>query len=302
MHAGVTIHDFVDKYTNVISLRLRSHDQIRRHLRRFESYFSGRRLNSIRRHDIAEYVEHRQVQGVEPSSINVELAVFSASINYAKKRWEIEVHNPVDGLYFPAKPGRLRYLEKEEAAKLLETARGIRSPYLADFIELALNTGARKNELLQLQFSSIDFQRRIMTIEGHTTKTGKRRHLPINRASMDVLMRRLLYRNNNCPESPWVFSKRLGGRIKFPDNSFRLAVERAGLDDFCIHDLRHTFASWLVSEGVELIKVRDLLGHASIRMTERYAHLAPYRLHEAVAVLDRYCGQGSLDLGGKAMF
>lgn len=178
----------------------------------------------------------------------------------------------------------------------------MRTPYLADLIELALNTGARKNELLQLKFSSIDFHRRIITVEGHTTKTGKRRYLPINQSAMNVLMSRLAYRNANCPESPWVFSKRLGGRVKYPDKSFCLVVERAGIEDFCFHDLRHTFASWLVSEGVELIKVRDLLGHGSIRMTERYAHLAPYRLHDAVGVLDRY-SQGDLDLsGGKSMF
>ena len=199
-------------------------------------------------------------------------------------------------MFFPAKRGRLRYLEKSEAVKLLAVARRHHAVYLADFIELALNTGARKNELLQLQFKSIDFQRRIITIEENTTKTGKRRYLPINRDTYEALIRRLAYRNENCPESPWVFSKPSGDRVQHPDRHFSRVVKLAGLTDFRIHDLRHTFASWLVSEGVELIKVRDLLGHATIRMTERYAHLAPYRLHEAVAVLDDYCGKFSLDL------
>jgi integrase len=297
MHETVTIQEFVDIYSKVIKSRLRSHAQIRRHLNRISAYFSGRAINTIRRNDIAEYAEYRLLQGVTPASINIELAVFSAAINYAKKRWELSLHNAVTGLFYPSKPGRLRYLEREEAEILLYHAGRLRSPYLADFIELALNTGARKNEILQLQFKSVDLQRKIITIEAYTTKTGKRRYLPINQSAGAVLERRKAYRDNNCIESPWVFSKRLGGRIKYPDNAFRVALKAAGIQDFTVHDLRHTFASWLVSEGVELIKVRDLLGHSSIRMTERYAHLAPYRLHEAVSVLDGFYGQHSLELG-----
>ncbi len=293
----ITINDFFTKYIAAIKLRLRSHAQIQRHLQRIAKHFDNRPIQTIRRNDVAQYVELRQSQGISPASINIELAVFSASINYAIKRWEIELVNPVTGLFYPATPGRLRYLEKEEAARLLVKAKSCSASYLSDFIELALNTGARKNELLQLQFKSVDFQRRILTIEAHTTKTGKRRYLPINKAAADVLERRLAYRNEHCTDALWVFAKRDGNRIKYPDKSFRAIFDAAGLTDCCVHDLRHTFASWLVSEGVDLIKVRDLLGHSSISMTERYAHLAPYRLHEAVAVLDGfYKQQGILDL------
>ena len=296
MDQAVTVSEFASIYLDVISTRLRSHAQIGRHLKRWSNHFEGRRLDTIKRRDIAEYAEKRHRYGVTPASINIELAIFSAAVNYAKKRWELELNNPVTGLFYPAKPGRLRYLERHEAAELIKQAKALRAPYLADFIELALNTGARKNELLQLQFKSVDLHRKILTIEGHTTKTGKRRYLPINRSAAAVFERRKAYRDENCPESPWVFSKRRGDRIHYPDKAFRYAVENAKLEDFCVHDLRHTFASWLVSEGVELIKVRDLLGHSSIRMTERYAHLAPYRLHEAVAVLEGFYKQAELEL------
>lgn len=296
MHENATIQEFVSIHINVIKSRLRSHVQIARHLHRISTHFSGRRLDAIRRNDVAEYAELRQSQGVTPASINIELAVFSALINYANKRWETDLRNPVTGLFFPSKAGRLRYLEREEAARLLHEAGKLRSPYLADFIELALNTGARKNELLQLKFRSIDLQRKILTIEATTTKTGKRRYLPINKGAVAVLERRKAYAEANCPESPWVFAKRSGERVRYPDNAFRIAVKNANIEDFTVHDLRHTFASWLVTEGVELIKVRDLLGHSSIRMTERYAHLAPFRLHEAVGVLDGFYEQGCLEL------
>lgn len=294
MQAAIDIHSFVNQYILAVKPRLRSCHQRERFLKQIAKHFENRELRSIKRNDIVSYANHRLSQGITPASINIELSAYSAAINYAKKSWELDLPNPVTGLFFPQKPGRLRYLEKEEAALLLDKAKNLRSTCLSDFIELALNTGARKNELLQLQFKSVDLGRSIITIEGHTTKTGKRRYLPINKAARQVFQRRQAYREQNCPSSPWVFSKRSGDRVKYPDNAFRAAVEQAGIEDFHVHDLRHTFASWLVSEGVELIKVRDLLGHSSIKMTERYAHLAPDRLHDAVAVLDGIYEQNEL--------
>lgn len=303
MEQCVLLDDFIDKYLNVIKKRLRSHEQIFWRLQRISRAFPGYRLLDIRRKNIAEYIESRLADGIAPASINIEIATFSAAINYANKRWELEAKNPVTGLYFPAAPGRLRYLERDEATLLIQATKRMRVPYLEHFIQLALNTGCRKNELLLMQFKSIDFHRAIITIEGHTTKTGKRRYLPMNQVARRSLEAPQNYRDKNCPESPWVFSQRSGKRVAAPEKSFNKAVALAGIEDFHVHDLRHTFASWLVSEGVELIKVRDLLGHGSIRMTERYAHLAPNRLHDAVAVLDRLQQQpGERGLNQMSMF
>jgi len=73
--------------------------------------------------------------------------------------------------------------------------------------------------------------------------------------------------------------------------SFRSACRRAGIQDFHVHDLRHTCAAWLVNAGVPLAEVRDLLGHQTIQMTERYAHLAPENLRAAVAVIDPFASR-----------
>ena len=78
------------------------------------------------------------------------------------------------------------------------------------------------------------------------------------------------------------FNSKIGDRVKNIRKSFKSACSRAGIENFRIHDLRHTFASWLVMEGVPLFEVSKLLRHASIQMTERYAHLAPDHLHNAV--------------------
>jgi hypothetical protein len=88
------------------------------------------------------------------------------------------------------------------------------------------------------------------------------------------------------PDSPWVFCNRKGKRVENVRRSFTTACTHVGIEDFRIHDLRHTCAAWLVSAGVPLTEVRDLLGHRTIRMTERYAHLAPEKVRAAVALLD----------------
>ena len=76
---------------------------------------------------------------------------------------------------------------------------------------------------------------------------------------------------------------KIGGRVKDVRTSFATACKRAGITNFHPHDLRHSFASWLVMDGVPLYEVSKLLRHSSIKMTERYAHLAPDHLHQVVA-------------------
>ena len=118
MDSSITINEFAEKYIKVVRTRLRSHRQIERHFNRYTNHFNNRPINTIKRNDLAEYAEHRQAQGVTTDSINIELAVYSAAINYAKKRWEIELTNPISGLYYPHKPGRLRYLEKQALCEI----------------------------------------------------------------------------------------------------------------------------------------------------------------------------------------
>ena len=99
-------------------------------------------------------------------------------------------------------------------------------------------------------------------------------------------MRRARFRAQYCPASPWVFAHKDGNRIVDVKRSFKTACRGADIEDFRIHDLRHTCAAWLVSAGVALTEVRDLLGHTTVKMTERYAHLAPENVRAAVTLLE----------------
>ena len=107
-----------------------------------------------------------------------------------------------------------------------------------------------------------------------------------------VLVRRMRLRDEVCPESSWVFfhltsafNAEVGDKVKSVRKAFSTACKRAGIADFHVHDLRHTFASWLVMNGIALFEVSKLLRHSSIQMTERYAHLEPDHLHHAVGNL-----------------
>ena len=110
--------------------------------------------------------------------------------------------------------------------------------------------------------------------------------VPLNKDALKAIRSRDRYRKRYCKDSQWVFADESGERVKTVYPAFWETLELSGIEDFRIHDLRHTFASWLVMRGVSLYVVRDLLGHSSIKMTERYAHLAQSALVQAVAVLD----------------
>lgn len=193
----------------------------------------------------------------------------------------------------PISEGRIRWLRPAEAqASIAVAAVEPRPPHTADFIRMALHTGCRKNELLGLEWLRVDLQANLIYLEAHHTKTRQRRAVPLNQEARAALLNRARFRAEFCPGTPWVFCDEKGQRIGNVRRAFETACRRIGLKDFRIHNLRHTCAAWLVRAGVALAEARDLLGHASITMTERYAHLAPENVWAAVAVLDSVSRSG----------
>ena len=240
-----------------------------------KDFFAGQDMTQLRGRDVQGYVVHRR-QFVTDSTINRELSVLSAAINYARLEFEWHIPNPVSRRKPKQAESRVRWITRAEAAALLHKAdMEPNAAHLGDFISLALHTGCRKQELLGLEWSRADFRENLIYLEGRNTKNGKRRSIPLNQLARSALMKRLRFRAEYCPDSDWVFAHRDGTRIKDVKRAFATACERAGIEDFRIHDLRHTCAAWLVSAGAPLSEVRDLLGHSSVTMTEKYAHLAP---------------------------
>lgn len=267
---------------------MRSPERVGYAVKRLQPFFTGKVLERLRRADISAYIEKRKHEGVGPATINRELDMLSAAINYARKRWDWEMTNPVSGMSLREPEGRLRWISRAEADVLIrEAEKDSKSPHLADFIRLATNTGCRKNEMLKLSWDRVDLRESRLFLEPEHTKSGKHRAVPLNEEARRAMLGRARFRAEFCPGSLWVFSHKNGERVKYMQNGFQGACKRAGIDNFRVHDLRHTCASWMVQQGVPLIEVRDVLGHSSIEMTERYAHLAPDKLKFAVGALDR---------------
>lgn len=250
-------------------------------------FFTGHQLEALKGSDIRAYIEVRKSEGAAQGTVNREIGLFSSAINYARNEWDWEIPNPVMGKRLREPEGRIRWLTKEEALQLVAAAgTDPRATHLPDLIRLALNTGMRKGEMLGLEWRRVDLKANLVHLGAEHTKAGRRRSVPLNDEARTALLSRARFRAEHCPLSPWVFANRKGERIESVKTSFSSACEIAGIEDFTVHDLRHTCAAWLVSAGASLIEVRELLGHSTIRMTERYAHLAPDNVRNAVARLD----------------
>ena len=176
---------------------------------------------------------------------------------------------------------RISYNE-ERKAKGLKPLPAIPNDGYADYmppmILLSLNTGVRQGELFSLSWSNVSMSQKMITIPGHFSKSGKTRHISLNSEALTVLQKWKKYHHSDN----LVFPNKGGKRLNNVKKAWRGLLDDAGIKDFRWHDMRHDFASKLVMAGVDLNTVRELMGHATIQMTLRYAHLAPKHKADAV--------------------
>lgn len=226
------------------------------------------------------YQQELLVEGKASGTINRRMAMLKHLFHKANDwGWvddgTLRVVRKVKMLKEPA--GRLRYLSPEEVRNLLAQCR---NPQLKAIVIMAINTGMRRGEILDLKWESVDLRNGYILIG--QSKNGDRREVPINGAVREVLsgiVRRL--------DSSHVFCDAKGKAYKGGRNAYVRACERAGLHDFHFHDLRHTAASFMAMGGVDLMAIKQILGHKTIQMTLRYSHLAPGHLRKAVAAIDQ---------------
>jgi len=231
-------------------------------------------LQNITTRQVEAYKATR-VKTVKAASMNRELGVLKHMLSIAIE-WGYLYENPAK----PVKKlrennARLRYLTKAEIDHLISAA----NPNLRPILITAVNTGMRRGEIFDLKWEHIDLRNRVLEVVD--PKNGEKRALPINKtllAALHRLPRRL--------DTPYVFPGKNGGRLTDINKGFLAARKKAELDDVTLHTFRHTFASHLVMAGVDLMTVKELLGHKSIKMTERYSHLSPNHKAKAVKVLD----------------
>lgn len=280
----MTFEEVIGAYLSARPRQSRNHDRDHYSLQRLNPHFAGRSIPDLRRVDVRRYITARQADGVKISTVRRELRIFCAAINFVRLEFDRpDLPNPVAALGLAEEEGRVRWITRDEAARLIVAAEsGARRPHLPCFIRLALNTGCRKGELMNLEWSRVDLGRHLILLEPQHNKSKRRQTVPLNDDAVATLQRMRQWGDENFPGSPWVFSMESGKPITSFKTGWTSALKRAGIEDFRIHDLRHTFASWLVMQGEDLYVVKELLRHSSVTVTERYAHLAPTRTATAV--------------------
>jgi integrase len=154
---------------------------------------------------------------------------------------------------------------------------------LKPILVLAIETGLRKGELLGLTLTSLDLRRRELHLE--ETKTSSPRRVPLSPKALETI--REIMEERDRPRSPYLFSKADGSQFGNPKKAFTNACRRAGIENFRFHDLRHSFASWFVQAGGDLYRLSRILGHTTLQMSSRYAHLRTDDLHEELGRVSR---------------
>lgn len=244
-------------------------------------YFNGKTIQQITNWHVEKYKSSRLKEpmknGKTPAkaSINRELSMlkhlFKKSIE-----WNMISTDPIAQVkLYPEKPKQLRVIKEEEFSKLYSSA----SEFLKPILMIAIYTGLRRSEILNLKVSDINLRDRHILIR--ESKNGEIRYVPINSLLMNTL--KSVINNTNCE---YLFAGPDGNPVKTVKKAFWGALRRSGIEHLRFHDLRHSFGSYLSMSGVDIATIQKLMGHKEISTTERYLHPSPEHRKDAVERLN----------------
>ena len=236
-------------------------------LRYLDEHLHDKYLDEITKVVIDKIKHQKKATGIETGTVNRILSVLRAVLNAAKNDFDLIDSVPLVRL-FPEKQGRVRFITHEQAEKLLSEL----SPHLKAMARFTLATGLRHSNVTGLKWSQIDLQNRRAWIAASESKSGKAISIPLNDDALAVL------RSQIGKHETRVFTYKGNPIATANTKAFRAALKRAGIDDFCWHDLRHTWASWHVQNGTPLNVLKELGGWADLTMVLRYAHLSSEHL------------------------
>lgn len=218
-----------------------------------------------------------------PATVNRYLAVLSHAFSVAVNEWGWLDDSPMRKVRKMREPkGRVRFLSDAEREKLLaECRKNKQSRYLYPVVVLALSTGARYGELINLRWDAVDLARGMIVL--HETKNNERRVLPLTGHALELMQAHAKVRRL---DTTLVFPNRKGDKPSHIRTAFETALKRAGIEDFRFHDLRHSAASYLAMGGASLAEIAEVLGHKTLQMVKRYAHLSEAHTSKVVAAMN----------------
>ena len=284
-----TLAELIDRYIErVLPSKQKNARNVRQHLLWWKQELGSYLLSDIKPNLISQKRDdllssptcknrHRS-----PTTVVRYLASLSHVFSVAVRDWEWMQENPVLKISKPKISNeRTRFLSDEERTRLIKVCQESESKGLYPVVILALSTGMRRGEILNLKWSDIDLDRGAILLQ--TTKNGERRFIPLVGIALDLLKSRCI----NQPTNPLVFpapyspSKPIDIR-----SAWETALEKANISNFRFHDLRHTAASYLAMNQASLLEIGTLLGHKTVQMTKRYAHLSDAHTYSAAITLN----------------
>jgi integrase len=243
-------------------------------------------IDEVTQQSVIEFHHGMRASGYAPATANRVIILLRYMYNLAKK-WKISgaENNPTAGVQlFECNNARERFLTTEETQRLIGALEGSDNPQLKYIVPILILTGMRKMELLKAQFQDIDIERKLWRIP--LPKSGKARHVPLSDSVLQILAQ--LPRWEKCT---YVVPN---PKTKLPYvsiyHSWNTARKSVGMPELRMHDLRHSFASFLVNAGQSLYTVSNLLGHTQIKTTQRYSHLSTDTLLSAVGAMASAAG------------
>lgn len=267
-------HDYLERH----ALKHKRQGSIREDKSMLKLYvhpaLGSKRVDTVRRRDIERL--HQNLKGT-PYRANRVLALLSKMFSLAVQ-WDWRPDNPCRGIQKFHEERRDRWLKTDELRRLSDALDRATNKPAADAVRLLILTGARKGEVLKAEWSQIDFERGVWTKPSAHTKQKRTEHVPLSAPALALLSAM----RERDPTGSYLFPGKKAGEALQDLRHFWPQIRReAGLEGVRIHDLRHTFASHLVSSGTSLEMVGRLLGHTQAGTTMRYAYLADDPLREA---------------------
>ena len=213
----------------------------------------------------------------KPNTINKYLMCMSAILTYCRDELELIEYNPMSKVKIVPRPeGRKRYLTNEEIEIYLKKCKE-HSVIVYIFVLIALATGARYSEVQHLKVENIDYENeRVYYID---TKNGTSRGVHLE---MNILTLLKKYCDDNNIKSGWIFKGKRKNCLAFIRGILYDIIDEAKIEDFTVHDMRHTFASYSAMNGATLLDIAELLGQKSLAVTRRYSHLTQKHTDEIV--------------------
>jgi integrase len=282
------------------------------------AFLFDRPLDELTIEELERWRSKKKREGLKDCSVNRRITALKAAINWAVKRSIIQ-DNPLTKLErLPEEDSdrKIRYLSEDERERLMKAlddreaelrrARDSHIDYLAErglelvspiedgefadhlkpLVLVSLSTGIRRNSAMSLEWRDVDFPNKNLTVRAATSKSGKAYYVPLNKVAFDALSRWRDQSRRTKPNDLVFPSPQTGKKMDNCNTSWERLLKRANIEHFRWHDMRHDFASQLVMKGADLNTVRELMGHSDMKMTLRYAHLAPESKLQAVKLLD----------------